>query len=366
MAHVRRISVMSGPMTNHAKQICRLLAIAGSVTLLVPGLPVAAQSDEAIKAEEGERKVVLPPAEFDEALAIGGEEIEARKRSSRMTVEVEVNGRGPYKFVVDSGADTSVVGERIAARLGLPDTEPILLQAMTERTMVDRVQVDSLTLGPTTTTDLQLPVLEERNIGADGMIGLDALASQRLMLDFDERIITVEDGLIPVITRPNEIVVTARLARGQLILTKVRALRTRVEAVIDTGTEVTIGNLALLEKLKRKKPDTFKTIEIYGVTGAKAKLDFAVIPLLKLGPVTFENVPIAFADVPPFELFGLQDSPALLLGTDLMETFRRVSLDFHNRKVRFQLKRCKPRSMMLRTTTRITRLGTELPTACNN
>ena len=51
-------------------------------------------------------------------------------------------------------------------------------------------------------------------------------------------------------------------------------------------------------------------------------------------------MPIAFADVPPFDVFGLSDEPALLLGTDLLETFRRISLDFRARKVRFQLRRC--------------------------
>jgi len=44
--------------------------------------------------------------------------------------------------------------------------------------------------------------------------------------------------------------------------------------------------------------------------------------------------------VPPFTVFGLSKEPALLLGTDLLETFRRVSLDFRARKVRFQLRKC--------------------------
>jgi hypothetical protein len=52
----------------------------------------------------------LPPAIIDDKLAIGGEDINARKSNTRMTVEVRVNGRGPYRFLVDSGADTSVVG----------------------------------------------------------------------------------------------------------------------------------------------------------------------------------------------------------------------------------------------------------------
>jgi hypothetical protein len=65
-----------------------------------------------------------------------------------------------------------------------------------------------------------------------------------------------------------------------------------------------------------------------------------VISHLQLGPITLQDVPIAFADVPPFKMFGLGDQPALMLGTDLLETFRRISLDFRARKVRFQLRRC--------------------------
>jgi hypothetical protein len=58
---------------------------------------------------------------------------------------------------------------------------------------------------------------------------------------------------------------------------------------------------------------------------------------------------MAFADVPPFKLFGLSDQPALLLGTDLLETFRRISLDFKDRKVRFQLRKCKPQGVIIST-----------------
>lgn len=351
-------------MQNHLHLARTIVSRLLGAALLVHATALASQDITPAKPESAVRVPALPPAEFDEKLAIGGEEIDARKLRSRMTVEVFVNQQGPYKFVVDSGADTSVVGERIAARLGLPEAPPVLLHAMTESKVVDRVEVDALQLGPTVTNDLFLPVLDERNIGGDGMIGLDALVRQRLMMDFKKRIITVEDGLTPAPVLRNEIVVTARLKRGQLILTQVRAVGQRVDAVIDTGTEVTIGNMALREKLRKRRPKSFRTVEIFGVTGAKATIDFAVIPELKLGPVHFRNVPIAFADVPPFEVFGLKEEPALLLGTDLMETFRRVSLDFHKRKVRFQLTRCQAQLTRIRTTGTASRLGADPGSAC--
>src|SRR5207253_10904626 len=90
----------------------------------------------------------------------------------------------------------------------------------------------------------------------------------------------------------------------------------------------------------RGNRDKFTTVEATGVTGVTMQLQVARIAELKMGSVTLRNVPMAFADVPPFALFGLSKEPALLLGTDLLATFRRVSLDFRARKVRFQLKKC--------------------------
>ena len=282
----------------------------------------------------------LPPAVIDDTLAVEGEDIDARKIETRLSDEVRVNGRGPYQFIVDSGADTSVVGMRIARDLELPLGKPATLNNMTDRSIVDRVIVDELTLGPSTIRDLQLPALREVDIGGAGMIGIDALVRQRLMMDFEKRLIKVEDATKPAKSLPGEIVVTARWRRGQLILTEVKAAGISLDAVIDTGSQITIGNLALRDKLVRRRHSKLETVSATGVTGKTVELQIARIAELKLGPITLRNVPIAFADVPPFDVFGLSDQPALLLGTDLLETFRRISLDFRARKVRFQLRRC--------------------------
>jgi predicted aspartyl protease len=321
--------------------------------------PVVAQSQET-KTQSGQR-VELPTAELDDTLAIGGEEIEGKKLRRRMTVEVDVNGVGPYKFIVDSGADTSVVGAKLAEELALPAGDAIMLGGITEVAMVDRVLVDSLRLGPTTVTDLELPVLRDGNIGAEGMIGLDALIEQRLVLDFEDRTISVDDAATPRRRNSNEIVVRARLQRGQLILAKVKANGVPLDAVIDTGTEITIGNLLLRERLIRRN-QKFQSLTVVGVTGKSTDLQLAFVRELRLGPIILRNVPIAFADVPPFEVFGIADKPALLLGTDLMETFRKVSLDFGERKLRFQLKKCNIQARRIRTVARrATRIGTDNP-----
>ena len=282
----------------------------------------------------------LPPAVIDDTLAIAGEDIDARKVRTRMTVEVGINGRGPYRFLVDSGADSSVVGLRLAQQLQLPLTTPVTLHGMTGSARVDRVRVDELTLGSSIVQNLELPALKEQDLGGEGMIGIDALVEQRLMMDFEKRVIRAEDASQPAIRMDGEIVVRARRQRGQLILTQVKAAGLPLEAVVDTGSEITIGNTLLRDKLIRGNRNKFITVAATGVTGVTMNMQLARIGELRLGSVTLRNVPIAFADVPPFEVFGLTEEPALLLGTDLLETFRRISLDFRSRKVRFQLRRC--------------------------
>src|SRR4030095_12228742 len=330
-----------------------VLAFGLAISALAGGEAGAAQAPKIQKPRPApiREQPPLPPAVIDNQLLIGGEDIKARKVNTRMTVEVQVNGRGPYRFLVDSGADSSVVGLRIARDLQLPVGTPVRLHGMTGSADVDRVLVDELSLGQSTIKTLELPALREDDLGGQGMIGIDALVNQRLMLDFEKRIIKAEDARLPVKYLDGAIVITAHRRRGQLILTEVMAAGLPVEAVIDTGSRITTGNRALRDKLIRGNRRKFLTIPVTGVTGVTMELQLARVGELRLGSVTLRDVPIAFADVAPFRLFGLSEEPALLLGTDLLETFRRVSLDFRARKVRFQLRRCEDVGVIISTST---------------
>ena len=191
----------------------------------------------------------LPPAEFDNALAVGGKDMKAREVDTRLNVDVHVNGRGPYRFVVDSGADTSVVGQRIARDLELPLGTPVILNGMTARNVVDSVKIAELKVGTSRIPDLELPALARKRRRQRWTDRIDALNQQRLMLDFEEHKVRVEDASEQVHISPGDIVITAKRIAGQLILTHVKAGNVSLDAVIDTGSEVTIGNSALREKL---------------------------------------------------------------------------------------------------------------------
>ncbi len=161
---------------------------------------------------------------------------------------------------------------------------------MTGARVVDRVQVAELQLGSSTIHNLQLPALREDGSGRRGHDrhrragraaaddgfrkapdqGRGRAASRRKMVD-------------------GEIVVRARRQRGQLILTEVRAAGLPLEAVIDTGSEITIGNFALRDKLIRGNEGQVHDVKATGVTGVTVDLQLARIGELELGSVTLQQ-----------------------------------------------------------------------------
>ena len=295
------------------------------VPVLATGIPPAASS--------------VRTAVIDNCLTVNGEEMAAHVLDTRLSVGVEVNGSGPFRFLVDSGADRSVIGIALAKRLNLQPSEMVHLNDVAGATDVATFLVDTLKIGDAATFAVSAPGLPEQFLGAQGIVGVDALADRRIMMDFQNNKITLEDATIPEKAEPGEIVVVGHRRHGQLILTEVRIGKITVYAVIDTGSDMTVGNMALLEKLAgSRRPPTQIAIVLNSVTGRSATATGMMLPHIKIGDLEINDLPVAFADVPPFTVFGLADRPALLLGTDALKGLKRMSLDFHQYRVRFQLR----------------------------
>lgn len=311
--------------------------------MLLPMTAAAARQRAAVLDAPAPRPTIaVGEATLDDTLEIAGDSVAGEQVETRMAVDVAIDGRGPYRFVVDSGADRTVIGEQLAAALRLNAGQPVMLHGMAGSSRRTTALIARLAVGGSVIHDVAAPLLPERYLGARGLLGIDALRGQRLMLDFERQAITIEDTRRPVKASADEIVVTARQRGGQLILTQARAGGVRIRAVVDTGSQLTIGNLALRDALfRRHRPPPTTPATLVSVTGETMVVPLAIVPELRIGGIVMSDVPVAFADLPPFLLFGLHDTPAMMLGTDLMGSFRRVSLDFGAKKVRFQLRRCR-------------------------
>lgn len=257
-------------------------------------------------------------------------------RSERMTVPVSIEGKGPFAFVIDTGAERTVISRKIADRLALEDEDPAELMSIAGTTMVDMVYVPSLTLGQKSYNGLVSPVLAARHIGAEGILGLDGLQDQRILFDFVLNQIFIEDADTER-SRPisREIVVTAKRRSGQLIFTDATISGLKVNVIVDTGAQVSIGNVKLQKRLLRRAKELGDDNLLIAVTGDTLGVEFGRIRDFRIGRARFDSLSVAFADAPPFERFGLADKPTLLLGMDVLRKFDQVAIDFPNRKIHF-------------------------------
>lgn len=286
-------------------------------------------------------QTVPPAALTDEA----GQEIAFADAHPRMTVPVAIAGAGPFHFVVDTGAERTVVSHELARRLQLAPGRVVRLTAMTGTSSVGTVMVPSISVGapPRLRPDakIEAPALSAVNLGALGILGLDTLQGQKVTIDFDRRVMSVSPSTKRNTPRPatDEIVVRARSVFGQLVVTDAKYRGQDVRVILDTGSVVSMGNSALRRRLARADAKRDTPIELIGVTGDRITAGYTQIGRVSLGDMAFENLPVAFYDVKPFEKFGLTERPAVLLGMDALRLFRRVDIDFANREVRLRMPR---------------------------
>jgi predicted aspartyl protease len=258
-------------------------------------------------------------------------------RHNRMTVAVEVEGSGPYRFLVDTGADRTVVSDELAARLKLSGAGTATLHSASGSSEVKLAAVPRLQISKSRVRSLDAPVLNASHIGADGILGMDSLRSARVEFDFNKKHISVAPSRdSPQRVERDTIVVRGKLRRGHLILTSARAQGTKATVILDTGAEITIGNAALRRRLGDRLGEPLR-LDLVSVTGQSLAAEVFVIKQVELGGVKLENLAVAFADVQTFGKLGFSDRPALLLGMNAMRAFERVSIDFGDKKLRLFL-----------------------------
>ena len=262
-----------------------------------------------------------------------------RDRTERMTVPVAIEGRGPYRFVVDTGAERTVISRELASELALLPGRTATVHSMTEVSQIATVVIPGLRIGSRTVNGIHAPALARGDLGAPGMLGVDSLRSQRVVFDFQRQEMTISpsrrsEGRWP----QGSIVVTGRRLFGRLVLVDAEVEGTRVWVIVDSGSQVSVANSALRERLARRGRlgRTFP-IRLTSITGGEVDAEVGVAREIRIGGVDIRDMPIAFADVHPFRQLRLMDRPALLLGMDALQLFDRVSIDFANRRVRVLL-----------------------------
>jgi predicted aspartyl protease len=256
--------------------------------------------------------------------------------SSRMTAPVLIEGHGPFPFVVDTGANRTVIAAELAMKLGLPEGELERLHGVAGEQMTPTA-IASLTVGNRTSRRSAVSLLPSGAIGGLGLLGLDRIGQQCVTLDFRAQQLVIGSSP-PRWAGTYDVEVPANRRNGQLTLFDADLAGIPVTAFIDSGSDTTIGNMALRHFCYERDPSLkWLKVPVISVTGQTMEAEIAELPRLRVGGFELPTWPVAFVDLHTFSMWNLIQRPAVLLGMDLLSRFDRVSLDFSRSEVRFRL-----------------------------
>jgi predicted aspartyl protease len=254
----------------------------------------------------------------------------------RLTVPVRLAGAGPFRFLIDTGADRTAISTELARKLGLAGAPTALLHSATGASQVAMVVIADLTISHQAVQRIDAPLLAAAFIGADGILGIDSLRAQRILFDFPARTLSITSSSERnPLDEEGVIVVRAQRREGRLVITDAAADGKHVSVVIDTGSQYSIGNAALRAALERRgRVVTVGAVELVSVTGAILPGELVIVRELEIGHAVITNLALVFADAHTFKRLDLDGSPAILLGMNGLRSFNKVSIDFETKKLR--------------------------------
>ena len=269
-----------------------------------------------------------------------------RDRIGRIWAPVYINDKGPFRLVLDSGANHSGINTHVAEALGLPlnQSRQVMLRGVTGSVAVPTVRIDSFTVGDMAFGTSELPIVTDALGGADGILGTDGMSGRRVLVDFRHDLITISrshNARAEVGFRT----ISFQLIRGNLLAVDATVGGIRTKAIIDTGGQVTIANLALRQALERRssrlksRPDT-----IMGVTTDVQAGDAARTPPLLMGAadqggiVEIRYNDVTFGDMHIFEHWHLISEPVMLIGMDALGLLDTLIIDYRRHELQIRMR----------------------------
>jgi predicted aspartyl protease len=255
-------------------------------------------------------------------------------RIGRVVAPVIIDGKGPFRLVVDTGASHSTFSPQLVAKLGLVPSfdSPLLLNGVTGVAQVPTVTVERMQAGDMVVEKAQVPVvLSSIMADTDGILGVAGLRNRRILVDFrrDRIVITRFTHSIDV---GGFLRIPAHKVAGGLLMIDARVGGVKTRAVIDTGAERTLGNAALRDALRVKQrgrggPRWAET-EVYGATTDVANGESSIAPPIRLGGAVVKGTEVTFGDFHIFKVWHLDSRPAALIGMDVLGTVGAIVLDY--------------------------------------
>ncbi|MEJ0100360.1 MAG: retroviral-like aspartic protease family protein [Pseudomonadota bacterium] len=262
-----------------------------------------------------------------------------RDRIGRVWVPVEVDGKGPFRLVLDTGALRSAVTQDMATRLGLAEklSAPVMLHGATGSAITPTIAVGTMQVGDLLLQPRDMPVVADVFGGAEGLLGTEGLQDHRIFIDFRGDYIAISrsknrsaaDGFSTVRFLPDP---------RHLLVVRVNVGGIPVRAIVDTGAQSTVGNLALQQELRKRnrRSPLEGANQVQGATGAWQSGVGVNLPRIEFGSLVISNAHATFMDLHIFDQWSMNKEPALLIGMDIIGLVDQLVIDYRRKELQIK------------------------------
>ena len=258
--------------------------------------------------------------------------------AGRAVALIDINGEGPFRFILDTGANRSVLSQALATRLGLSQSGVGVVHSVDSAELAVLVNVESLSFGTLRLSGGETPVLDSPMLdGEHGLLGVDGMAGRLLHVDFTKNCVEIYEDAAPISTK-GWLSVPARVRFGSLLMVQGEIMGVRVNVLIDTGSDISLANEHFREALLTVGARSIEYRNGHAFTAGRPIVLARRVwtPRLFLGRTVVENVNAYIGDFHIFDLWGLQDEPTLLIGMDVLARAREMAIDYENGVVHFR------------------------------
>ena len=266
-----------------------------------------------------------------------------RDKIGRIWAPVKVNGLGPFRLVLDTGASHSALTASVAEALGitLDPSHTVMVRGATGSAEVPFVPIETLEFGDLLVEPKHLPIVPDALGGAEGVLGTDGLANKRIHIDFRRDSITI-------VRSKNQraaggySTIPVKFLRGRLLVVDAYLGGVPVKAVIDTGGQATLGNEALRIALAQHRKRQQQNATADNVTGTTLDVQAGnriATPTLVLGEVMVRNPAMTFADFAIFQHWKMTEEPAMLIGMDVLGLLDTLIIDYRRKELQVKMRR---------------------------
>jgi predicted aspartyl protease len=227
-------------------------------------------------------------------------------RNAVIVIPLMAGGEGPFDFVLDTGADTSIVDSSLAGKLSLYSLSHIQQTTLagSQASSVSRIA----SLGSGEVQVKNLPVLvqslaEMRKLDPEiqGIAGQDFLSHFNYLIDYPRRMIrfeladeigdAIEGDRVPVEVVDNKMIVASEAQ-------SYRAVKLRLR--LDSGTNSVVVMRTASQALKLPTHQN----GVAATSGGQVGMQVGRLDRLKVGSQRFQDIPVALSSLDSIDRYG--------------------------------------------------------------